>query len=197
MKATIISMFIVFFSVSSVVNAQTKQGKWELSLSGYAGSIKESYKVTSPYGHYDDEGEAQSYILLALCPGYYFSNAIEFEPEILWTAQEDVPPAFALSANIAYNFNIPDSKVMPFFLIGYGIANGIPLTQRLIGRSSDKMDIGFFSIGAGLKIFIAEPVALRIEYRYQSFKRETSNSGFSSERTTTIQNFLLGFSFLL
>jgi opacity protein-like surface antigen len=197
MKLLIISMIIPFFFISSFVQAQATQGDWELSLSGYLGSIKNSIKVTTPYNHYEDEGKAQSYILLALRSGYYLSKEFEIEPEILWTAQENFPPAFALTANIAYNFNIPNSKVTPFMLIGYGYANGLPLTERLLGRSSDKLDIGCFNAGAGLKIFLAEPVVLRLEYRYQTYNQEISGSSYSYERTSTFHTLLIGFSFLL
>jgi len=197
MKSAVMFLSILVFLISSLVYGQSKQGDWELSLSGYLGSIKHSTKVTGPSYHRESEGEAQSYVVLALRPGYYFSKEIEFEPEILWTAQEHFLPALALSANIAYNFNIPNSKVTPFLLIGYGYSNGLPITQRLLGRESEKLDISCFSAGAGLKIFVAEPVALRIEYRYQSYNQETSNYGNTYESTNTFHTLLIGFSFLL
>lgn len=197
MKVATFSLIIPFFLISSFVYGQSKQGDWELSLSGYLGSIKHSTKVTGPSYHRDYGGEAQSYVVSALRTGYYFIEGFEFEPEITWTAQEHFPPALALSANISLNLNIPNSKVTPFLLIGYGYANGLPITQRLLGRESDQLDIGCFSAGAGLKIFVAAPVALRIEYRYQSYNQETSNYGYSYESTTTFHTLLIGFSFLL
>jgi opacity protein-like surface antigen len=197
MKVNIIATICVFLLISSLAHGQTHKGDCEISLSGYLGSMKQSYKYTSTYGNYEDEGEAESYVVLSLRSGYYFTDMIEFEPEIFWTAQENLPPAFALNANMAFNFNLPNSKYTPFLLIGYGYANGIPITQRLMGRMSDKLDISCLNLGAGLKVFLAEPLALRLEYRYQSYNYETSESYFSGEITYTFHTILVGFSFML
>jgi len=186
----------------NVLHAQTTKGAWELSLSGYLGMVKQSSEWSSPTGSGTSEGEAKGYVLLAVRPGYYITEGFMVEPEILWTAQEDYPPCFAISANIAYNFNIPDTHITPFVLAGYGIGNGIPITHRLTSRLSDKLDINVLNLGAGLKIFVSEPIALRIEYRHQSYSYSHDYSyyyvgSYTSESTTTFNTIMFGFSVFL
>ena len=193
-QVLLITILVLFFNV---LHGQTRKGVWELSISGYLGTIKQSYEWSSRYGSGTSEGEAKGYILLAFRPGYYITEEFMIEPEILWTAHEDLPPSFAISANLAYNINIPDKHITPFVLVGYGIGNGIPITHRLIYRSSDKLDINVLNLGAGLKIFVSEPIAIRIEYRYQSYSHEDSEDSYTSESTTTYNTIMFGFSVFL
>lgn len=197
MKVNILIIVLFVFFDSIVLFGQTKKDAWELSYSGYIGTVKTSYEVKSD--HYSDksDGEAEGYVIMAFRPGYYITEQIAIEPEILWTAMEDMPPSFAISANLAFNHNIPNSPTTIFALIGYGLANGISVSQRIFGRSSDKLDISVFNIGAGAKFFLSEPVAFRVEYRYQSFNNEQSSGSFTSETTITFNTILLGFSVFL
>lgn len=195
----LISVLVLSFNV---LHGQTRKGGWELSLSGYLGMVKQSAEMSSPYGSSKSEGEAQGYVLLAVRPGYYITEGFMVEPEILWTAQEDYPPCFAFSGNLAYNFNIPNTHLTPFILAGYGIGNGIPITHRLIYRSSDKLDINVLNLGAGLKIFVSEQIAVRIEYRNQSYSYSYEYSdyymgSYTLERTTTYNTVMFGFSVFL
>jgi opacity protein-like surface antigen len=199
MKNILTAVCLVFACGS--VYSQTQQGTWELSLSGNFGSVSGSSETTSSFGSSQSEQEAQGYLSLALRPGFYIIDGLVVEPEILWTAVEKVPPSFSLSGNLAYNFSIPESHITPFVLVGYGTGNAIPLFQRLFFRSSDKLDISVLNIGAGVKFFVAERIALRTEYRYQRYSQEeTFSSGSFSSTTKTIQNFhnvFLGFSVFL
>jgi opacity protein-like surface antigen len=197
MKVKILIMVMFVFLDSIFLYAQTKKDAWELSLSGYIGTIKTSFEWDSPYGSEKSEGEAESYVIMAFRPGYYITEEVVIEPEFIWTAQEEIKPGFAISANLAYNYNIPNSPSTIFALIGYGLANGITISQRLLGRPSDELDISVFNIGAGVKIFISEPIAFRVEYRYQSFSHEDSSGNFTSETTTTFNTILMGFSVFL
>ena len=196
MKVQILLITALVLSFN-VLHAKTTKGVWEFSLSGYLGTMKQSSEWSSQYGSGSSEGEVKEYVLLAVRPGYYITEGFMVEPEILWTAQEDDPPCFAISANIAYNFNIPNTHITPFVLAGYGIGNGISITNRLIYRSSDKLDINVLNLGAGLKIFVSEPVALRIEYRHQSYSYESSEAFFTYESTTTYNTIMFGFSVFL
>lgn len=181
--------------------SQTQQGAWELSLSGNFGSVSGSSETSGSFGTSKSESEAEGYLSLAIRPGFYIIDGLAVEPEILWTALEGVPPIFSLSGNLAYNFSIPQSHITPFVLIGYGTGNAIPLFQRLFFKSSEELDISVLNIGAGLKIFVAEQIALRIEYRYQRYSQEeTFGSGSFSSTTKSIQNFhnvFFGFSIFL
>jgi len=181
--------------------SQTQKGAWEFSLSGNFGSVSTSSETSGSSGTQKSETDAEGYLSLALRPGFYIIDGLVVEPEFLWTAVKGTPPSFSLSGNIAYNFRIPKSHFTPFVLAGYGVGNAIPLFQRLLGRSSDKLDITVLNVGAGLKIFISERIALRTEYRYQRYSREsTFNSGSFSSTTNTVVNFhnvFFGFSIFL
>ena len=186
--------------VCSAIHAQTQQGAWELSASGNFGSVSSSSETTGSFSQ-KSETDAEGYLSLALRPGYYVIDGLAVEPEFLWTAVDGTPPSFSISGNVAYNFDIPKSQVTPFILAGYGVGNSIPLFQRLFVRSSDDFDISVLNIGAGLKVFLTERIALRTEYRYQRYSREsTLSSGTFSVTTTTVASFhnvFLGFSVFL
>lgn len=179
--------------------AQPGTGSWELSLSATFGMVSQTSEMTFQGQTTKDEHEAEGYLSLAVRPGFYLYEGLSLEPEFFWTASEGVPPAFSISGNISYTFVIPASPACPFLLAGYGVGNGIPLAQRLLGRSSDEMDIAVLNLGGGIKIFLSKAVALRGEYRYQRFSWEdTSPFGSTSYRqTVNFHNFLLGFSVFL
>lgn len=199
MKNILAVVCLVF--VCEPLYSQTQQGAWELSLSGNFGSVSGSSETSGSFGTSKSESEAEGYLSLALRPGFYIIDGLAVEPEILWSAFEGVPPSFSLTGNLSYNFRIPESHVTPFVLAGYGTGNAIPFFQRLLFRSSDKLDIGVLNIGGGVKLFLADRVALRTEYRYQRYSQErTFGSGSFSSTTKTIQNFhnvFFGFSLFL
>jgi len=167
----ILAVFCIVFASGSL-HSQTQQGTWEFSLSGNAGSVSTSSQYSGPYSSSSSESEAEGYVLLALRPGLYVVDGLALEPEILWTAVEHEKPCFSLSGNLAYNFAIPESRTTPFLLVGYGTGNAIPINNTLLFRSSYKLDISLVNLGAGLKIFLAEQAALRLEYRYQKYTEE-------------------------
>jgi len=201
MKNIIILIVVSILSVCGFLYSQTQQGAWELSVSGNLGLVSSSSETTGSFGSSKSEQESQGFISLALRPGYYIIDGLVIEPEILWTAVEETSPSYSLSGNLAYNFSIPQSRIIPFFLVGYGIGNAIPFFQRLFYRYSDKLDIRVLNIGAGLKFFVAERIALRTEYRYQRYNQErTFSSGsfsYTKKTTNNFHNIFFGFSIFL
>jgi hypothetical protein len=195
-KKIIIPICLLF--ALGTLRAQTQQGTWELSLSGHLGSVSISSESGGPYGTSSSSSESHTFLSLTLRPGLYILDHLALEPEVLWTAIEDEFPSFSLSGNLSYNFAIPDSRVVPFILAGYGVGNTIPLFQRALFRYSDKLDISVLNLGTGLKIFLAERAALRVEYRYQRYSQEQSYSyGYTSKTTEGFHNVFFGFSVFL
>jgi opacity protein-like surface antigen len=174
MKNRIFFVAVALFCGWASLYSQTKQGAWELSFSGNVGSVSTTTKYKSSFGSSEFKGEAQGFLALVARPGFYIVNGLVLEPEILWTAIEGTEPSFSLSGNLAYNFDIPKSRVTPFVLIGYGTGNAGPFFQRLLFRTSDKFNVSLLNLGAGVKVFVTERVALRTEYRFQRFSREES-----------------------
>lgn len=197
MKKLLFSLFVMlFFAIQ--LSAQTEKGKFELSATGTLGSYTISTKYSYSYSNYSNSHEdTYKYVLLGLRPGYFLIDNLEFEPEILATFAEKDEPSFSLSANAAYNIRIPESRIVPFVLAGYGLSNSIPVLNTLLGRTSDKMDIGNLNLGLGAKVFITQSAAIRAEYRYQRFTWDNSTSYSSSSTTIDSHRLLFGISFFL
>jgi opacity protein-like surface antigen len=183
-------------------SAQLTQGSWEMSMSASMGSVSSATEYTYGGKTSTYEGEAESYISLAFRPGYYIIDGLSFEPELVWTATEGNEPAIAVLAGLSYTFTIPQSPVAPFILVGYGIGNGIPVAQRLIGRTSNEFDVAALNAGGGLKVFVSPNIAFRAEYRYQRYAwEETPSIYWPSEfvpgpfkHSTTYHNIFIGIS---
>lgn len=180
--------------------SQTKQGSIELSFSANAGSTTSKFETTSESNSSTSES-SQAFFSLAMRPGIFLANGLELEPEFLWTAIEGREPALSLVGNLAYNFGIPRSRVIPFILAGYGAANGLPRFERMIGKSTNDLDISLWDIGTGVKFMISRQAALRVEYRFQQFAYEMSQEVFTAQVTEKytwdVHNVFLGFSVFL
>ncbi len=147
--------------------------KWELSGSAAFGTMSKTSEgtKTQPF-----------YIQLAFRTGYYFTPQIEIEPEIYTNYIFDAEEYdLALSANLLYNFNIPESNLSPFLLAGYGIGTTLrELEEIQENYNSDEVG-GILNLGLGLKIFINDKIAIRTEYRFQElFNSYESNYYFGN-----------------
>ncbi len=119
-------------------------------------------------------------ILISFQLGFFPAEGFELEPQVMLLAPSSGDALFAANANVAYNFNT-GSKAYPFILVGYGIANSVPVFNVPFMRYD--FNAGVLNLGLGLKGFVAENVAIRIEYRYQKFSGEGNTQvvyGFSS-----------------
>ena len=118
------------------------------------------------------------------------------------TAIENIEPGINIALNLAYNFDIPESNVIPFVLAGYGFGNAIPLFNSLVIRQTDGFEMSHLNLGFGLKTLLNEWVALRVEYRFQSFSYDTEYQMYDrpnmiTEHNTTFHKLLLGISVFL
>jgi opacity protein-like surface antigen len=205
MKRISIVLVCVGILFASSAISQTKAGNWELSLAGNLGSLQSSYEYSSSGGgyssNYSNGGDAQSYMGLDLRAGFFVVDGFSLEPEIYMLVVEKAKPAYNFGANASYTASIPNSPVKPFVSVGYGIGNAVPLMQRIMGRSSDDMDIPVLRAGTGLKVFVSKQVALKVEYRYERYTSETESSYYSykstTKTTTNMHNILIGFSIFL
>jgi opacity protein-like surface antigen len=200
MKKLAVVISILLLSSISLM-AQVEKGKFELSLSGTFGSFSSKSDYTSGSYKSSHESDAVNYAVIAFRPGYYIIDGLEFEPAIFMTAIETTQPSFSLSGNLAYNFTIPNSIVVPFVLAGYGVGNAIPfLNNTLIERSSDKMDIGLLNLGLGAKVFVSQNAAIRVEYNYQRSSYDREYNGYyqvKEEYTINMHKILFGVSLFL
>jgi opacity protein-like surface antigen len=186
-----LQFLMIIALTASPLLAQPREGKnKELSLSG-------------SYQNYFSESSSGSSEAFLVSPriGFYVAEGLELEPEILFMFSSGVDPesVYMLNANVSYNF-ISAGKSIPFLLIGYGLANTVPLFNVPFTKTDRRVDV--LNIGGGVKTYVREDIALRIEYRYQKFTGQggtTNNGYFSSTREvdTRIHTVEFGLSVLL
>jgi opacity protein-like surface antigen len=194
-------MFVVIIPLlfSSPIFAQTEKGNLELSISGSFGSFSQ----TSKSNDYTYEGESRLYLTTSLRVGYYFLDSFQFEPELFVYYSENNQPMYNINGNFAYNYNIPESSIKPFVLLGYGLGNSYPFlpSSGAFIRVKNDFNIGCFNAGAGIKVFVNKSVAIRIEYRYQRYDdKEQDNwngNNYNNEVILNIHKVLFGVSFIL
>jgi Outer membrane protein beta-barrel domain len=185
----IFQTIVIMVLAASALFAQPREGKnKELSLSG----CYQNYSSGSG-------SETSGAFLLSPRLGFYVVKGLELEPEILLMFSSGTDPIYMFNGNVCYNF-ISQGKGVPFILIGYGISNTVPFFNVPFTRTS--FSIGVFNLGAGVKAYMNEDVALRLEYRYQRFSsRGTTTTygdySYSQEVNTRIHTIQFGLSVLL
>ena len=188
---------IVVLLISSCVFAQAEEGDIELSASSSFGS----YSLSANQNHKTYSGDAMMYLTTAFRIGYYFTQAVELEPELYVYFGEKNQPAYNLNANFDFNYIIPGSGFRPFALLGYGLRNSFPLlpAENSFIRVKNKLDIGCLNLGAGSKIFVNKNIAVRIEYRYQRYSNKDKEdfSGNNYELILNLHRVLFGMSFII
>ncbi len=189
------SALLLFFAallliVSSDASAQIERGDKELSvqMSFMSRSIEQS---SSSFWA----------LLLAARYGYFLGKYLELEPEIMFSILKDEDPGFVISANLAHNFSRsnPENKIVPFILGGLGISNTFMFLPNVpfVGQETSWT---ILNAGAGVKLFVSEQIAVRLEYRFQRFfasSDATDHDPFQSDfesRDVTCHNLFIGLS---
>jgi hypothetical protein len=180
---------IIISLMSASLFAQPREGKTrELSISGSF----QNFSSGSGSG-------SSSAVLISPRLGFYVFRGLEIEPEIICMFGSGGDPVYVMSGNISYNF-ISHGKGVPFILVGYGIANTIPMFGVPFSPTGFRIDV--LNAGAGVKAYLMEDVALRLEYRFQKFMGDGAsiNYGYysvSQHVDTRIHTVQFGFSVLL
>lgn len=180
-------MIIVLAAATSI--AQPREGKnRELSLSGGF----QSFSSGSSSG-------SSTAVLVSPRLGFFVIKGLELEPEALLMLSSGSDPVYVINANVSYNFT-SSTKNVPFLLVGYGRANTVPFFNVPLMRTD--FGVGVLNLGAGMKIYLREDIALRVEYRFQSYygQGETTDYGyfsFTQKVDTRIHTVQFGLSVLL
>jgi opacity protein-like surface antigen len=165
-------------------NAQTETGEGQQEGNkGRKGDIEfstaASLDIDKMKQKIDEEWEEEALTTttfsVPLRVGYFITNNIEIEPEIIFNRvhmsymDESASTTVALLlANVAFNFSTT-SQVMPFVLGGVGL-----MTIGASYDGEDESESGFaWNAGAGIKWFATNRVALRIEYRFIHYSMTT------------------------
>jgi hypothetical protein len=160
-NSTIFFLLLISFPLQ-LLFAQTEKGDKELSIAASFMSRK-----------FERADEAWHAINLATSIGIFVTDGFEIEPEILISKYKDEDMGIVLSGNLAYNFNTSNGNPVPFILGGAGYANTIIFLPRAAYEGDEDDNWTVINGGAGLKIFISKPIALRLEYRFQKFLGDT------------------------
>lgn len=186
MKSITLVLLTVF--AASCLFAQPREGKHvELSLSG-------------GYQHFSsDNSDGTGAFLLSPRVGVFLIEGLELEPEFTLMTVSQGDPMYMVNGNVSYNFRTGGNGV-PFLLVGYGISNTVPVFNVPMVRTD--FSIGVLNLGAGVKIFITDDVAVRLEYRYQNFTGEsepvnTPYSSYTSKVDVRLHTVQFGLSVLL
>ena len=189
MKRTFFPIIVFFLSLilTGYSSAQIKKGQKELSLaitfSGIGG----------------DEG-----LLYALGRfGYFFSNKLELEPEIIFLQElssGDDHPGIMVSGNFLLHPDLPGSdQDFPFLLVGGGWAYSTSSFSN--SYPTEARHYPLLNLGSGLKFRLNERTAIRVEFRYQRLfaeKEISPNYPYDTDDPSlNAINFLVGLSLFL
>lgn len=165
-------MIIALTTISLL--SQPREGKnKELSLSG-------SYQN---YSSGSSSGSSGAFLVSPRL-GFFVIKGLELEPELLFMLGSGSDPVYMLNGNVSYNF-ISTGKGVPFLLLGYGIANTIPFFNVPFTKTNFRIDV--LNIGGGIKIFLQEDIAVRLEYRFQKFTGQGEMYNYNYSYYTSTQ----------
>ncbi len=181
MKKTfhIILLALLVIIPAEVVLSQIESGDKELSVSASFMSRKA-----------ENADEAWTSFIVPIRMGFFVTQNIEIEPEILFSDFKESDAGYIISGNLAYNFNPIDDqkKTFPFIFAGFGFSNTFAFFPNVAWIGDEDESRTLINAGGGFKTFLANSAALRIEYRYQNFM---------NERNIVYHNVLLGISAFL
>jgi len=163
-----VAIFFVTFSVTGAF-AQLPNGKrFEFSTS--ASLLNFKYKGGTSY----------TWINIPLRLGFFIYKGLEIEPELLLTVpiEETDDTGIFVLGNVSYNFKA-SKRVISFILGGLGFGNGIPAFSSAVDWGRNFTAINF---GAGLKCFVGESAAIRVEYRFIKYSAEEDYSNRTDNR---------------
>lgn len=165
MKSFFLTSLIVLLQPLLSVG-QPSQGSVELSLQGYYSSTK---STSDPSLGFYNPTEDLSQGMIFLRAGYFLTDQFSLDPEITWNFSPSGMGTKSLALSLNGTFHTPvRENLFLFGTAGAGLSDKIP--NIWMYREKNKFDVLMFNAGFGLKYFVAEIIALRTEYRYQSYR---------------------------
>lgn len=138
-------------------------------------------------------------ILLSPRIGVFVFKGLELEPEVILMLSSGSSPVYVANGNVSYNF-ASTRKEIPFVLIGYGVANAVPIFNLPVSNIGYRVDV--FNAGAGLKFRASDDIIFRFEFRYQRFSGTDrthfyTDYAYNSNTNITVRSVQFGFGFFL
>jgi hypothetical protein len=192
---------LALLTVTALCQGQSLKGAQELSLSAQFGQFSSKLEYRAHVGQYHESetySDTYTFLTTTMRLGTFVTRGLEIAPELNWSAIENSDAAFSMAVNAEYNFtpSAPGAKLktVPFVLAGYGIGNAVPWYFAYLVRSSEEFDVPVLNLGAGIKTFLSERAALRVEYRFQRFHYDSESGGETTKSTYQYHRFMFGFS---
>jgi hypothetical protein len=192
MRTTIFVILLCGLAMST--QAQFKQRDFELALGGTLGTATTKLE----YEGLSNE-ETQSYVYLALTPGYYIIDGLSIELDLGLRAMEEVKPGQLALLNLSYTYLLPSTHIGLFGRVGYGISNCVSVPGFLdldLSRRSEDLDIGVLNAGVGGKFLMSESVFIRTEVNYRIHSYSEDYLGGTADYSQTTLSLLFGIGML-
>jgi opacity protein-like surface antigen len=201
MKRTIVILAVMLLlSTAAAAAVGPVEGKQFEFSTGFALSIQN-------YNYSYGAKETYTYFMIPFRLGIFIWKGLEFEPELMLTAEhyKYTEPGYSdtghstgyiLSGNLLYNFKLNGSpRMIPFVLAGFGFGNG-----DLEGTDVDNYyPIGspkttLLNLGVGVKYMFGNIAALRFEYRFRGGRIKYTEDLTEYTDKVNFHTFLLGLS---
>jgi hypothetical protein len=135
--------------------------------------------------------ESTTIINIPLRLGVFLFKGLELEPELSLTIPEEgEDTGILILGNVSYNFKA-SKNVFPFVLAGIGYGNAVPMLGWAWDVEEKVIPVNF---GAGIKAFVGDSAAVRVEYRFTKFYEADQGLFKSDGDVRTHHNFLIGIS---
>jgi hypothetical protein len=181
-----ILIFVFLACIPGVLYAQPRDEKpTELSFSGCYQAYNDS--------RYNDNYGA---LLMSGRIGICLNPEFEFEPEFSCLISRG-DPAYIINGNVCYNI-VQAKPNIPFLLAGYGVSTSVPVFNDPLASLGRKMSV--LNLGGGMKFYVSQDVAIRLEYRYQHFHAgviPTTDAIYSDELNASIHSMQIGITILV
>lgn len=170
-SASLLAVFSMsFLGLARAASAQTTAAnELEFSTAAYFASSKLA-----------DTDDSTSILGIPVRLGYFFSDRLEIEGEVTLTHIFDTVDSTGITSSGRLAFHLGDSSVVPFLFAGGGVGNGVEIGNAAIDTGETRLH---WEVGGGIKAFVADPVAIRIDYRFARFT--DTIDGFLSNAVNT------------
>jgi hypothetical protein len=182
MKKICAILFVLLFAGVAFASAQViPLLKFELGTSVSYYNLK-----------FDNDGGSLQYLNIPVRFGWYVLGGLELEPEVqvfIPMGDSGGETTYFFQGHVLYNFSLA-GKIVPFIGAGAGVGNGLPV-YGIIEGASDTNSFAYLGM-AGVKLMIGNSAAIRIEYRFNRFSWETSDT--LEKEWGNLSNILVGIS---
>ena len=184
-------LFIISHSFSQVREIESgsyyNQGNFEINFSTSlgAGFSKTSTTNTNEYFNYYDstlssnvynyETSSRDFLLsFTASIGYYFLDAISFEPEFDLNLLTYDELSISIIANLTYTFSTSNTKIYPYIKLGYGISNYVSNHNYYSNPENNSLDTQVLNAAFGMKQINFSGSSFRWELSYKYYSHSNS-----------------------